>query len=186
MGTMFDPSANQKGGTGNQNAGSPPRGEHLIALAWFERRQAKSGADYLRSKFVVIAGPHKDKTFFTNISLDVSKEAAVNRLSVWCKVVGCTTPFDLGKNGDIKRVFGMKPFKARINIEEKSIATGVVENYEIERMIFKLSPADEVAINDWIMDQAEKRSMGGGGGSEDMPGDDDAPPDDGPGDDIPF
>lgn len=199
--TTFDPSAHTKPDSGgNAKREEPPAGEHLVALVWFERRQAKSGADYLRAKFQVIVGPHEGKAFFTNLSLDLSKDAATTRLSLWCKATGYDGgAFDVSKNANIKRVFGFKPFKIRLRVEEKDGNNpGVVlTNYEIERYILKLQPGDKVAIDDWIMAQAEKRALGGSGGESGSGpsstsgsdfGDDAPPPgdDDNLDDDIPF
>lgn len=173
-------------------------GTYLLALRWFQRQAAKSGADYIRGRFEVIYGPGKGRSFFTNVSLDQDKPGAVTRLAVWCECVGQNEEFDLDSDREIKRVFLHQPFKARVSAK-KGRNPGEVFN-DIERYETDLTQ-DERAAVDAILDELEAKGLiggsdgdysnedfggesGGGGGTGTPPPDDDwQPPSD---EDIPF
>lgn len=166
---MFDPKASQE-------SGDLPSFEGLIALVWAKREQAKGKSSfYLRGKYEVCTGPYAGKTFFANQSLDLSVSAG--RLGVWCAAVGQQDAFDINDEKALRAVFLRKPFKAQVERKEN----GAYINHDIKRftMADKLTDAERKAAAGWILDQDEKRALGGGGhGGDDGdpgPGDDDIP-----------
>jgi hypothetical protein len=141
-----------------------PAGTFLLALQWFVRREAHSGADYIRGRFEVVWGPGKGRSFYTNVSFDTTKPGAVTRLAVWCEAVGQQEEFDLSNDREVKRVFLHQPFKARVSAK-KGRKEGEVDN-DIERYETTLTPDEQAAV-DAILDELEQKGALEGGGADD-------------------
>lgn len=155
--SLFDPSKHGNGsGDRRDDGGGIPAGEYLLAMRWFERRTAKSGAAYLRAKYEVIHGPRSGQTFFANVSLDVSKAGVAGRLSVYCAAIGQDRPFDLNSDEAVKRAFLGKPFKAKVSVRESNGYT----NTDLERCFAQVSPAERRTMDAWVLDQQEAEAMG--------------------------
>lgn len=170
----------------NEFTGAP--GDYVIAMTWFERRQGKSGADYLRCAFTVAAGPHRGESFFCAVSLAVDKIGARRRLELWMESVGMDDEIDLDADRDIARAFRGKAFKATLSRKESHGSDGREWiNYDIERTVYPrlYSDRDLAAVAEWNAEWASKwqqtdpqssgRRETGGGSAFDPVGEDEQP-----------
>ena len=161
------------GGGGQRGEAGVPADDYISVLKGFKRAQGKtSGKDYLRMRWQVIAGPQKGKTYFCNMSCDLSKDGTVARWQSLIEGCGVDEEFELGsrregthEEGDenIKRLFLNVPIKMRVRAERN----GEYVNNDIEFFHYrsKWTQADKDLMNAWI-DDFERRQAGGGGGSE--------------------
>lgn len=181
---MFDPSKH-KGSQQAQGSGDLPAGDYLLAMKWFERRTAKTGGAYLRCKYAVVYGPRAGAEFWSNLSIDVSKEGAAGRLSVYCSAVGVDKPFSLSDDSALRRVFVGRPFKAKVKVR----VDGGYTNHDIERYVLSVSDSERQIMNNWVLDQQEAEAMGerrGARSAQPGNGDEGGWSDDDDGDGIPF
>jgi len=155
-----------KGGSGSGGSSTVPAGDYMLALVWFKRQVGKdSGQDYLRCKWQVIGGRAKGKSFFANISCNLSKEGTVVRWQILMECCGVTEQFELGstregndREGDdnITRLFMHKPIKARVKVE----TNGGYTNNDLQMLHFRKNWTDEdqaIALK-WL----DERSAAGG------------------------
>lgn len=156
--STFDPTKHGGGG-----GGGIPAGEYILAIVWFERRTAKSGGSYLRAKYQVCVGAKAGQTFFSNLSIDTSKEGSAGRLAVFCACVGQQEAFSLTDDKVLRRVFVGKPFKARVSVKVE----GQYTNNDIERYVPKVTDAERRMMDGWVLDQNEDKAMNGGGSDDD-------------------
>lgn len=188
MGDFFDPDSfepNQQQGHKLDN--NLPPGEYLIALRWFERKRAQSGqSDYLRCRYEVIAGPAKGASFFANLSLNVEKAGAANRLFYFCKSAGVKGKIPLSDDAQLASFIMNRPFKAVISRKQN----GRYVNNDIKRYEQDVDEAERKVMDQWFLDHEGdelKFGAGSGGGSHEPSDFDDSPPlADYGDDDIPF
>lgn len=182
---MFDPKKAREAANEDQGV---PAGDYLIAMKSFQRKESKKNkTDYLRCRFIVIAGAASKKSFFDTVSLDTSNSGSMFRLSLLAEQCGVDKPFDLGSDADIRANLVGRPFKARIN---RKVENGYTNN-GIERYLTgdAVTTRDKELMELWLLESQEEEEFNGGGGSSGGDGFDsnglpDAPP---PGDDdIPF
>lgn len=157
----FDPKKPPGGGT-NDNSGVAA-GDYLLVIKNLKRAHGKqSGKPYLRTCFQVIHGPAKGKTFFDSLSLDMENSGAMFRLSMLCEQVGSGS-FDLDNDNEIRDAIQGKPFKARVSRE----VSGQYTNNGIARYLNKeVTDFDRRVIDTWLVDDAERKQFGGGGGDD--------------------
>lgn len=181
---MFDP---KKAREENKNQGIPPNA-YLLAIKSFERRMSKKDKPYLHCRIVVIAGPAKKRSFFDNISLDLTNSGAMFRLGILAEQCGVEAAFDLENDDAIRENLVGRPFKAQVN---RKTENGYVNN-GIERYITgdKITDGDRAQMEAWVTEEAEREEWDGQrDGDVPPPGDEDFG---GPGrgggidDDIPF
>ncbi len=146
-----------KGGSGSGGDNTVAAGDYMLALVWFKRQIGKtSGNDYLRCRWQVIGGRTKGKSFFANISCDLSKEGTVVRWQILMESCGVTEQFELGstnegtaREGDanIERLFMNKPIKARVKVE----SNGGYTNNDLQMIHFRKNwtPEDEEVAAAW-------------------------------------
>lgn len=180
----FDPKAAKEAGSGSDNDGVPA-GEYLLALKSFQRKTSQKGKQYLRGRFVVIAGGAAGKGFFDSISLDTDNQGSMFRLSLLAEQCGTTEAFDLDDDGELRAALCGKPFKAKVN---RKVENGYTNN-GIERYLTKITDREREIMDAWVIEEGERRSFdddGGGSsqGSTMSPYDDSAPH--AADDDIPF
>lgn len=141
-----------------------PAGDYLLVLKSFERKTARtSGKDYLRSRFQVIYGPAKGKSFFDSISLDTGNSGSMLRLSLLAEGCGRTEPFDLDSDADLRAALTGKPFKARV---KRAFENGYTNN-GIERYLVSekdVSQREREIMDIWSMERQEEEDMGQGDG----------------------
>ena len=127
----------------------------------------------------MIAGAAKNKSFFDNISLDVSNQGAAFRLSMLCEQCGVTEAFELDNEAELRSKLCGRPFKARV---KREFSNGYTNN-GIERYLGdKISDGDRSTMEEWVAAQADNQEWSGGGGGG-FRHDDDVPP---PGDEDDF
>lgn len=166
------------GGGGGDSAGSVPAGEYIVALKSFKRQVGKtSGQDFLRCRWVICAGPLEGKSFFSNMSCDLSKEGTVNRWRILMEACDVTEEFEIGSTregtgdeGDqnIRELFRNIPIKVTLKVEKN----GNYENHDIQMIHYVRSwtDADKAAMDKWLdaQDNAGQpdrpEDSGGGGG----------------------
>lgn len=156
----FNPGGDYKDG----ETGPLRSANYMIALTWFERKMAKSGSDYLRCKFSVCAGPRAKHSFFSMLSLDLTKPRVCRTLQLICESIGQTEAFEVGlqsegtqDEGDanIRQILVGKPFKARV----KYTQNGQYENNDIDYILerSKWTPDEEFESAQWAREWQEKR-----------------------------
>jgi hypothetical protein len=157
------------GASGGDNANEIPAGEYIIALKSFKRAKAKSsGNEYLRCTWVICAGPLEGKRFYSNVSLDLSKEGSVNRWRIWMEACGVEDEFELGSTdegtqaeGDrnIRELFVGQPFVATIKVERN----GQYTNHDIDRIHYVRLWTQEHkdAMDRWLETQQSAGQPGG-------------------------
>ena len=173
----------RRGGSSGER--TVPASDYVIALTWFKRQVGKdSGQDYLRCKFEVCGGRLKKRSFFANMSCNISKEGTAMRWQVLMEVCGVTEEWEIGstregnaREGDenIRRLFMNKPFKARVKAER----SGQYTNNDLDMILFPKSwtQEDRDIAQTWLDDQG---SRGGGapeGDAADPPDAEDPDPD---------
>lgn len=133
-----------------------PAGEYGLAIVWFQRRVSKKGSEFLRVKAEVVDGPKMGKACWLILSLDLSKQGAVNRWRILAESVGQEEEFDLGSHeegtqeeGDatFRRVFVGRPFRAKLKVT----TSGEYTNNDIEQFVFprQWSEGQRVAMGAW-------------------------------------
>lgn len=174
-----------------------PSGMFILGFQSFKRRRTKDNTkDYLNVKLQVAnPGAVNGKSFFTTLSLDLSKNGAIVRWNILCKQCRVNEEFELGSSDDgtaeegdanIRRLFLGRAFKAEVGVTK----SGQYTNNEVTRLIDpdQYSDRDREIIAEWERKYAEKGDNFGpppddrpsGGGDSYF---DDRAPDD---DDIPF
>lgn len=160
------------GGGGGGNDGIPA-GDYIIALRSFKRQKGKtSGKEYLRCRWVVCAGRLEGKSFFSNMSLDLSKEGTVNRWRILMEACGVDEEIELGsakeRNADegdsnIREHFLNKPFKATVKTE----LNGNYTNNDIQMIHYvrTWTQEDKDDMDRWL-DKLEGYQDDDGGGDE--------------------
>lgn len=158
--TTFDPKAEREK---NKDQGVPA-GDYLIVMRGFDRKTSKkSGQDYLRARFMIIAGQAKKKTFFDSVSLDISNSGTAFRLSMLAEGCGQTESFNLEDDAELRRIFLNKPFKVRVS---RKLENGYVNN-GIERYLISekdVSSRERELMDVWMMEAQEEEDMGQGDG----------------------
>jgi hypothetical protein len=159
---IFDPSKGRNGGTEGSAAELLPAGEYLVAIVWLQLRTARSGASFARVKVQVCNGPMAGKCFFTALSLDLSKNGSRARLEMLCRSAGITEPFDVDSEKQVARAVKNRPFKARIEqrdeVDRRDGTTRRVN--EIARYVVKLTPDEQRAAANWVLDREEAALSG--------------------------
>ena len=153
-------------------------GQHVIALRWFQRKQAEaSSKDYLSGLFEIVGGPLKGKCFWATRSLDFDKESTVKFWQSYIDAVGCREEIELGDSNEntdgqgdanIRRVFRGKPVVAEVTQDPfgDRIQNG------IKFLVFRSKWTDEQRA--WAQQYLDKS-----GGQRDPAEDAEPPPDDG-------
>lgn len=177
---IFDP---KKARDDHKSEGVPP-GPYLLAMTSFKRKESKAQKPYLGARFVIIAGPAKGKSFFDNISLDMSNSGAMFRLGILAEQCGVEAAFDLDDDEVIKQNLVGRPFKAQVSRKNENGYT----NNGIERYLTgdKVSDGDRRVMEEWVTARADQDEWSGNGGG---PPEDDVPHramGGGIDDDIPF
>ncbi len=142
-------------------------GTYLLALVWFQRREAKSGngKQYLNCKFEVCGGRFMGKAFFTMVNLDLSRPGTVSRWQVWKDACGIEeSGFELGGDGNeeedqegddnIRRLFVGVPFAAEVRQETK----GQYTNNDLGQFVFRKTWAEQwhVWADEWLAKRAAR------------------------------
>lgn len=161
-------------------------GTYLLALVWFQRREARgSGKPYLNCKFEVCGGRLQGKSFFTMMSLDLSKPGTVTRWQIWKDACGIEeSGFELGgwddqgassedqdAEGDdnIRRLFQGAPFAAEV----RQSTQGQYTNNELGQFVFRKNWTD--TWHAWADEWLQKRAARSQRAPEDYVGDADEP-----------
>lgn len=144
-----DPSRGGGGGDRPPAVVLPP-GPEVVALVWFKRKTSEnSGRDYLNALFEICGGPHKGKSFFTVVSLNLDSPGSVTRWQVWIGALEIRETFELGdtsegtdRTGDanISRLFKGKPFACELEVET---GTDGQKRQNIKSVIFRSKWTDE-------------------------------------------
>lgn len=178
------PRLGPSGGGGDEKP-EIPAGEYIIALRSFRRKVGKnSGQDYLNCRWVICAGPLEGKVFYSSMSLDLSKEGAVNRLRIWMEACGVKDEFEIGstaeqtaQEGDqnIRELFVGQPFVVTVKVERN----GQYTNHDIEKIHYVRLWTDhqKAAMDIWLeaqqnAGQPERPENDSGGGRGRGPEDD--------------
>lgn len=165
------------GSGGGGESETLPAMRTILALRSFKRQTAKgSGNEYLRCRWEVCTGKFERKAFFSNMSLDLSKEGTVNRWRILMEACGVDEEFELGSRkegtegeGDenIRRLFLKRPFVATIKVE----INGQYRNNDIELIHYKRTwTAEEVEeIERWLDAQENAGQPAPSEGTDDTP-----------------
>lgn len=154
---------------GNRGSGSKaeiiPPGNYVIALVWFKRKQTERGSDYLSCLFEICGGQLMGKSFFSNMSLDLSKSGTVARWQVLMGVLGVGETIEMGasaegteQEGDanIRRLFKGRPFAVEVDVDRQ----GQYTNNGIKSVLFRSKwqkPWAEIAA-EWTARQLSQAS----------------------------
>lgn len=162
------------GGGGGGGDSHVPGGDYIAAMRSFKRKVGKtSKQDYLRQRWEVCSGPLKGKSFFCNMSCDLSKNGTVQRWQIMIEACEVTEEFELGSTRDgtaeegdrnIRRLFVDQPMKVRVKAEKN----GEYTNNDLEMIHYprNWTEQDVAAINAWI----EEHDKGGSDNPEDDAG----------------
>lgn len=115
---MFDPKAYKEGSSGGY---LDQAGVFLVVFTAYKGRDTNhNGNEFLNFKAVVIDGlpqGNKGKTFTQRMFIT---EKALGRLAAMCMSMGWSEPWDPQSDTSVKRVMLMRPFKARMTVEENA------------------------------------------------------------------
>lgn len=171
-----------------------PAGVFTLGITWFKRKQAKNNnTEYHSVKIQVAGGRLAGRTFFTTMSLDLTKSGAVRRWIVLCEVLGIEHEFELGstdkgtnEEGDenFRKLFLGRAFKAEVGVSKN----GNFVNNEIKTILYprQYTEQDRADIAAWEAKFKEKgddfgepddrpASTGGDKYFDGLPDDDDIP-----------
>ena len=137
-------------------------GKYLLGLAWFQRKWGKdSNRPYLKVRYVVLWGPHKDTSIYTTLGIDIDNQGVANRLALHCRAIGQAEEWETDSDEECYDALVGKSFCGRVKVVKKGQWTNMdIERYEFD-MLDKDPDGDAMrtAAAEWEADYADKPTM---------------------------